>query len=113
MARVFSSTVQTTVVTPNNVTLTARQVTVGVAALQLPSIVIPDGTTLVVKSYSGNANNRRIWISDSAVNVLLPASRNELRPGESVGLSVQNANAIYVAASAAGTILELLAEQDV
>ena len=112
MAKVFSSSVQMTSVTPNNITFTARQVTVGTVAVQLANIPIPDGTTLVLKSYAGNGNNRRIWIADSAVNVAAAATRIELRPGESVGVSVQNANSVFVLASAAGVILELLVEQD-
>lgn len=112
MAKVFSATVQTTTVTPNNTLFIAEQIIVGVAALQLSSIIIPDGITLVLKSYVGNKNNKIIYVGNSAINVLVAATRIELRPGESVGLSVQNANVVFVAASAAGVILELLVEQD-
>lgn len=110
MAKVFSSSVQTTVVTPNNATFTAQQITVGTTPLQLPNIPIPDGVTLVLKSYAGNGN-KRLFVSDSGTNVGTAATRIELRSGESVGLAVQNANAVFVLASAAGTILEILAEQ--
>lgn len=110
MAKIFSSSVQTTVVTPNNLTFVAKQIIVGITAIALPSIVIPDGVTLVVKSYAGNGN-KKLFIADSLVNVVLPASRNELRSGEAVGLSVTDASAVFVVASVANTILELLVEQ--
>jgi hypothetical protein len=110
MAKVFSSSVQTTVVTPNNLTFVAQQITIGTTAVALPSIVIPDGVTLVVKSYAGNGN-KRLFVSDSLANVVVPATRNELRSGEAIGLSVVNVNVVFVVASAAGTILELMVEQ--
>lgn len=112
MAKIFSSGVQQTVVTPNNPTFKAQVVTVPAAGtpVNLPNIPIPDGVDLTIRAKATNGKNL-IFVSDSSANAALPAARLTLAAGESVGLAVQNANAVWIDGSLNGVSVEIMVEQ--
>lgn len=111
MARIVGG-VQSVVTFPNFTTFKAQVVNIPSAGTptQLPNIVIPEGATLFIRSRLENGS-RRLFVSDSAANVALPASRITLRSGEGIELNVQNANTIWVDCSANNTEVELMVEQ--
>lgn len=111
MAKVFSSAVQTTVVTPNQPSFRIEVINVPAAGtpVQLPDISIPDNIDVVIKAKTNNGN-KRIYLANSSANCADPTKRIELRAGESIGLAIVNSNLIYIDASANNVAIELIAE---
>ncbi len=111
MARIIGG-VQSVVTFPNFSTFSAQVINVPTAGtpIQLPSIIIPEGASLFIRSRLENGN-KRIFVADSSANALLSANRLTLRAGEGIELRVQNANAVWIDASANGTEVELFVEQ--
>ncbi|MEM4360124.1 MAG: hypothetical protein QXT45_06310 [Candidatus Bilamarchaeaceae archaeon] len=111
MAKIFGG-VQSVVTFPNFAAFTAQVITVTAAGtpVQLPNIVVPEGASLFVRARLENGN-KRIFLADSAVNVGNANTRLTLRAGEGVELNVQNANLVFIDASANGAQVELFVEQ--
>lgn len=111
MAKIFSSAVQQTVVTPNSGAFTVQVVSVPTAGtpVNLPSIVIPDGKELIIRAKLTNGF-RKVFLSDSAANVANANTRIELRAGESIGLAITNANLVWIDGSSNGVEVELMVE---
>ena len=111
MAKVFSSSVSATVVTPNQSIFRAEVINVPLAGtpVQLPDIPVPDGVDLVIRAKQSNLF-RKIYLSDSALNVVDATKRIELRAGEAIGLSITNANLVWIDASGNNTSIEVLVE---
>lgn len=112
MARIMGG-VSSVVAFQNYLSFTAKVVGIPTSGtpVQLPSIVVPEGSSLFVRARVENGN-RRIFLADSLANVALPANRLTLRSGEGVELRVQNANVVWIDSSGGSNIeVELLVEQ--
>jgi hypothetical protein len=93
----------------NTESLTSLRVAILVTGTQLPSITIPSGMSLVIKAWALNPGWLQIGASLAEcanVNQSFP-----LIPSEIVGYQVQNADQIYIAATAAGCFACLTVEQ--
>ena len=93
----------------NTDSLTALRVAVAVTGTRLPSITIPSGLAMVLKAWALNPG----WLQIGA-SVAECANVNQsfpLLPNEVVAYQVQNADQIYVAATAAGCFVCLTVEQ--
>lgn len=112
MARLSGAPYQQVVTFSNFQSFVARVVSVAAAGtpVQLPDIPVPDGAELSIRARITNGF-RRVYVSDSPVNATDPATRIELRAGETIGLRVANADVVFVDASANGAAIELLVEQ--
>jgi len=93
----------------NTDAITSLRVAVAVTGTQLPFIAIPSGLTLVIKAWSLNPG----WLQVGAtraecinVNQSFP-----LLPNEVVTYQIENADKIYVGATAAGCFACLTVEQ--
>jgi hypothetical protein len=97
---------------PNFPTLTTQKVSVPTAGtpVNLPSLPIPDGASLGLRAKATNGN-KKIFLSDSAANVVDPTKRIVLASSESIDLRIQNANAVWIDASSNGAEIELATEQ--
>jgi diacylglycerol kinase family enzyme len=111
MAKIFSSAIQTTVITPNqnNFRIEVIAVPVGGTPVQLPDIPVPDGVDTVIKAKTTN-KSKIIYIANSIANCAIITKRAELRAGEAIGLSITNTNLIYIDASANDAEIELILE---
>ena len=89
--------------------ITALRVAVAVTGTRLPDIAVPSGMSLVIKAWTLNPGWLQVGASlaeCSNVNQSFP-----LLPNEVVGYQVQNANQIYIAATAAGCFACITTEQ--
>jgi hypothetical protein len=95
----------------NAQTINAQEVNISPAntAQQLPSLAIPDGRAVVIKSEQGNSNN--VYVSDSAANVAVATSRFRLRAGDFVTLKVANLDEVWVFSTNNNQKLEIVVEQ--
>lgn len=110
MAGAGSGSVVTTPI-PNALALASQEVNISPAntAQQLPSLVIPDGRAVVIKSEQGNGNN--VFVSDSAANVAVATSRYRLRAGDFVTLKVANLDQVWVLSTQNNQKIEIIVEQ--
>jgi hypothetical protein len=106
---IVDNTTPISVTTKNRSAFTTQNVTVGLVDQILPSIVIPDGFSLIIRSNPFNTGNARIYVSSS--NATVVGSRNTLAAGDDVRLYVTNANLVHVAASIVGQTVDLVVEQ--
>jgi hypothetical protein len=97
----------------NRAAFTARQVTITVAntPVNLPSIVIPDGYSLVIRNSDANAAATVVFVADSAANAGAAATRYRLVETETVSLQITNANLVWVNSATAGALVDLIVEQ--
>ncbi len=111
MAKVFSSSIQQTVVTPNQTQFRVEVINVPIKGtpIQLPDIPTPDGVDIVIKAKSDNGA-KRIYVANSALNCADILKRMELRAGEAIGLSVTNTNLIFIDSSANNAAIEMIVE---
>lgn len=63
---------------------------------QFPSLVVPDGRSLLIAAAVQNGGAREIFVANSALNVGDPTKRVELKPGNSITLHVDNADKVWV-----------------
>jgi hypothetical protein len=98
---------------PNEAAVTFQTVTVVVAGtpVNAPSIVIPDGYSLTVRFRTTQTGMPRGFISNSAANVVLSASRSEMLKGDAYAFQISNANLLWFDSNSAGAIFELIVEQ--
>ena len=99
--------------TPNNTAFTVSVTTITTAGTpqQLPSIVVPDGRAVVIASNAANDPKKLVYVATSSANALLPASRVNLSPGNSVKLYVDNADKVWVDTNLSGQKVDVLVEQ--
>lgn len=107
MAGAGTGTTQVT----NTPTFGALQINISPAntAQQLPSLVIPDGFSVIIKS--AQSNNDNVFVSDTAVKVAAAATRYQLRKGDFVDLKVTNLNTVWVLATQNNQKIEVIVEQ--
>jgi hypothetical protein len=74
-------------------------------------MVVPEGMSLLIKSYPTNAGASIIRVASSISDATNLNSSWPLLPNEAVGYQVKNANQIYVSASIAGSIVIFSAER--
>lgn len=96
--------------TANRPHFLAQRVAVGVADAILPVITVPDGFSLAIRANVNNAAGSQIFISDTDATVA--TGRTILNVGDTVGLSITNANLVHVAGSVAGQFVDILVEQN-
>jgi hypothetical protein len=80
-------------------------------AYQGDDMVVPEGMSLLIKSYPTNVAASIIRAASSQSDATNPNSSWPLVPNEAVGYQVKNANQIYVSASIAGSIVIFSAER--
>lgn len=99
--------------TPNATAFTVQNTTVTTAGtpVQLPSITVPDGRSLVVISDAKNDVKQVVYVATSSVNAGDPTKRIVLSPGNSVRLFVSNANLVWVDSSANAQKVSAVVEQ--
>jgi len=93
----------------NTDAITSLRVAVAVTGTQLPFIAIPSGLTLVIKAWSLNPGWLQVGATPAEcinVNQSFP-----LLPNEVVTYQIENADKIYVGATAAGCFACLTVEQ--
>ncbi len=78
---------------------------------QSDDMVVPEGMSLLIKSYPTNAGASIIRVASSISDATNPNSSWPLLPNEAVAYQVQNANQIYVSASIAGSLVIFSAER--
>lgn len=76
----------------------------GFVPLQLPSVPIPEGFQLVVKSSPNNAAGTVMYIGKSAPDAGNPNAAWPLAINESLGLAITNCSLLWVAANVASTL---------
>lgn len=79
--------------------------------VQLPSIPIPDGSTLVLRACRDNGK-KKIYLANSAANTANTENRITLSKGEAFGLTVNNANVIWVNSDGNGVHVEVVTESE-
>lgn len=106
---------ETTIISeiPNLPRFKAKVVVVPIAGtpVQLPSIPVPNGSTLVIRACKDN-HKKKIYLANSAANTADPGNRITLSKGEAFGLSVNNANIIWVDADSNGALVEVVTESE-
>lgn len=80
-------------------------------AYQGDDMVVPEGMSLLIKSYPTNALASIVRVASSQSDATNPNSSWPLMPNEAVGYQVQNANQMYVSATVAGSIVIFSAER--
>ena len=97
---------------PNQTAFQVQTVTVVTAGspVQGPSIPVPNTVAVALQNPSTNPNNTVLYVANSSANALLPASRIELKRGESVSLYISNTNLIWIDSSSNGATAKLLVE---
>ena len=88
---------------------TVTVVTAG-TPVQGPSIPVPNTVAVAIQNPSTNANNTVLYVANSSANALLPASRMELKRGESIALYISNVNLIWIDSNNSGATAKLLVE---
>jgi hypothetical protein len=97
----------------NEAAVTFQTVTVATAGtpVQAPSITVPDGYTLTVRFRATQAGSPIGYISDSAANVILSASRSEMQKGDAYAFQISNANLLWFDSDTNGAVFEIFVEQ--
>lgn len=86
-----------------------KNVTTSGTPVQLDALIAPDGATVIIKAK--RANTGQITVGNSSANALNTGTAFfELSAGQSVGLQVQNANAIWIDATVSGEGVEIISE---
>jgi len=80
-------------------------------AYQGDDMVVPEGMSLLIKSYPTNGAASIVRVASSQADSTNLNSSWPLVPNEAVGYQVKNANQIYVSASIAGSIVIFSAER--
>ena len=112
MAGIFASFAGGTVAVPNPIDFTARVATVVTSgtAIQLPSVVVPDGIMVVIRATASN-KNKKIYLSNSSANVADATKRLILAAGESIGLQVADTNVVWIDSDSNNASIEFFVEQ--
>jgi hypothetical protein len=80
-------------------------------AYQGDDMVVPEGMSLLIKSYPTNAAASIIRVASSPADATNLNSSWPLLPNEAVGYQVKNANQIYISATIANSIVIFSAER--
>lgn len=90
----------------NRTSFTARRIGPLVGASTLPSIVIPDSFSIVIRAWVDNPGNSRVYVAGpepipgpATTNVGNPTNRITLAPGDVVKYIISNANLVAVLGS--------------
>lgn len=105
------STVVTTPPTANRPAFTAQNISILLANTDqiLPSIPIPNGFSLVVRSNPFNFGTSKIYVSSTDATII--GSRNTLAAGDAVRLYINNADLVHIGASITGQTVDIVVEQ--
>ena len=97
---------------PNQTAFQVQTLTVTTAGtpVQGPSIPVPNTVAVAVQNPSTNSNSTLIYIANSSANALLPASRMELKRGESISLYISNTDLLWVNSNNSAATAKLLVE---
>lgn len=97
---------------PNQTAFQVQTVTVVTSGtpVQGPNIPVPNTVAVAVQNPSTNANNTVLYIANSSANALLPASRMELKRGESIALYISNTDLLWLDSNNNGATAKLLVE---
>ena len=79
--------------------------TVANQAYQGNDMIVPEGMSLLIKSYPTNAVGSLIRVASALSDATNPNSSWPLMPNEAVGYQVQNANQMYVSGTAIGLLV--------
>ena len=82
-------------------------------AYQAPDMTVPSGMALIVKSHPINAVGSVVQVATTPADCLNANSSYPLIPSEAVSYHIQNANVLWVSATAAGSIVVFSCEQEV
>jgi hypothetical protein len=96
-------------VTPNRHGFIDLNITVNMIDSILPSIIIPDGFALAVRSSVDNPFGTKIYTS--SVDATIAGIRNTLLPGDVKEYQITNANLIHLAGSQNGLTVDISVEQ--
>jgi len=111
MAKIYSSFIEQTFSYPNNqgqFRVEVVNVPTAGTPVQLSNIPINPGVELVLRARTTLLG--RMYIANSSANCADATKRMELRNGESVGLTVDNSNLIYIDSSTNNGKIELFVE---
>jgi hypothetical protein len=112
MAKIFSSFIeQTFTATANQGQFRFEVINVPTAGtpVQLPNLVIPDSVDLVLRAKLPNSS-AKIYVANSSLNCADATKRMELKTGESIGLTITNANLVFIDSSVNNGKVELFVE---
>lgn len=84
---------------------------VALISKKMPDVSIPDGFSIIIKSYPTNPVGGLIQVAQSAGEAANSVSSWPLVPNEFIGYQVQNANSIWVAATVVPSIVVWTVEQ--
>jgi hypothetical protein len=110
--KIFSSFIEQTFTPPANqgqFSVNVVNVPTAGTPVQLTSLVIPDGIDLVLRAKLPNAN-AKLYVANSSANCLDATKRIELKTGESLGFTINNANLIWIDSSVNNGKAEIFTE---
>lgn len=102
--------------TANRPSFTAHQVNAPIGGISLtgggaPSIPIPNGFAVVLKSDPDNVGTSRIYVANSIANTGVAANRFTLGPGDGVSLFITDANLIFIGSNNGTSNVDWIVEQ--
>lgn len=100
------------VTVPNQPAFSVSQVTIGTAGtpVQGPALPIPANVALAIQADPAMASSRRLYIANSSANALDATKRITLSAGQTITLSVTDANLVWFNGSHNGVAALLLVE---
>ena len=102
--------------TANRPSFTANMILAPIGGISLtgggaPSVPIPNGFAVVLKSNPDNVGASRIYVANSAANTSIIANRFTLGPGDGVNLAVTDANIIFIGSNNGTSNVDWIVEQ--
>lgn len=100
--------------TANRGAFTAQVVNAPLAGAFLPSIIVPNGFSLVVRANANNAVAEQIFVANSIANATtpgIPGNRITLNAGDATTLLVTNAGLVAVSSTTGAGNVDILVEQ--
>lgn len=99
-------------VSPNADTIQNASVPLQIAgvAYQLPDMPIPDGMSVLIKSWPKNGGY--VYVGATKPDATDPSKCWPLQPGEFVGYRIKNANALWVSGTVAKDLVIISAEKN-
>ena len=106
----YSAPISISSVVTNRTSFDVRNIAAPVGGVQLPSITVPNGFTATVISNVDNAIAGRIYIATSIANTGIAANRATITPGDSVILTIDNTDKIFVRGNQAALTVDIIVE---
>lgn len=91
--------------------ITALRVAIAITGTHLPYIAVPSGMVLIIKAWALNPAGSWLQVGGTLGECVNVNQSFPLLPSEVVGYQVQNANQIWIAATAAPSFASLTVEQ--